>query len=68
MVWNLLGALSTGPKPPALPVIHHKQQQADAQHEGRADAFQEFDGVDAAPDDDDVQRPESEEADPGAAR
>ena len=45
-----------------------QQQQADSQHERRADAFQKFDGLDAAPDHDDVQRPEGEEADPDAAR
>src|ERR1035438_3241006 len=57
LVRNLLGALSTGPRPPALP-DPPQQQQADAEHEGRADAFQEFDGFDAAPDDGDVERPE----------
>src|ERR1017187_10179628 len=67
LVRNLLGALSTGPRPPALP-DPPQQQQADAEHEGRADAFQEFDGFDAAPDDGDVERPEGEEADPGTAR
>src|ERR1035438_4000049 len=25
--WNLLGALSTGPRPPALPVIHHRSRR-----------------------------------------
>ena len=27
-----------------------EQEQADAQHEGRANAFEELDGLDAAPD------------------
>jgi len=26
VLWNLLGALSTGPRPPALPVIHHRRR------------------------------------------
>ena len=27
VLWNLLGVLSTGPKPPALPVIHHSNNR-----------------------------------------
>ena len=41
-----------------------EQQQADPQHKGSADAFQDLDGFDAAPDHRDIEQPESEEADP----
>src|ERR1019366_3541285 len=57
-----------GSEPAGLAGDPPQEEKADAQHEGRADTFQEFDGLDAAPDDGDVQRPEGEEADPHAAR
>ncbi len=44
-----------------------KKKQADKKHEGRADAFEEFDGFDAAPDDEHVDGPEKEKAQPIAA-
>lgn len=44
-----------------------KKKQADEEHEGRADAFEELDGFNAAPDDEHVDGPKKEEAEPGAA-
>src|SRR5436305_11893077 len=34
LVWNLLGVLSTGPRPPALPVTHHKSSRPTANRNG----------------------------------
>ena len=67
VVWNLLGALEHRSEAAGLPGDPPQQQQPDAQHERRADAFQKLDGLDAAQDHRDVERPEREEADPDAA-
>src|SRR6185436_4949188 len=36
VVWNLLGALRTGPKPPASDVIHHSMSKPTASMNGAA--------------------------------
>ena len=65
---ELAGRAEHGAEAAGLAGDPPQQQQSDAEHEGRADAFEKLDGLDAAPDHDHVQRPEGEEADPRAAR
>ena len=50
-------------------VQHEAEQQAGhEEHEGRGEALQEADGLDAAPDDEHVEQPEAEEAGPARPR
>ena len=61
-------AVEHGPETARFASNPPEQQQADAQHERRAHAFQKLDGFNSAPDHRHVQQPEREETDPLTGR